>query len=102
MSDAATTSSHADPARWPWVFATIGAFSIFVVILLVAYAPKAPGPLPEGARSPEQRAALRAEVEAKQKAAYATYAWIDEKTGAVRLPVDRAMDLYLREQSAKR
>lgn len=95
MSDASSPDHSGQPV-WPWALAAIGGFAIFLVILLVAYVPQKPGAV-EGTKTPEQRKALRAEIEGKQKTAYSSYGWVDEKGGVVRVPVERAMDLYVAE-----
>ncbi len=48
------------------------------------------------------RAARLAELRGKEQTALASYGWIDEPAGVVRLPIDRAMELVVAEQGAKR
>ncbi len=87
---------------WVTFAAVIGGFAIFALILVVAYLPQKPEPLPEGARTPEQRKALLAELKGKEQNLATTYGWVDEKAGVVRLPLDRAVELTLQEINAKR
>jgi hypothetical protein len=47
--------------------------------------------------SNEGRAGRLTELRAKEKAALASYGWVDQKAGVVRLPIDRAMELTIRE-----
>ena len=100
MSDAAPSKS----GLWITFGAAIGGFAIFVVILLVAYLPKQPAPLGDGApkRSPEERKAALAELRAHEAQVSTSYAWIDQSKGVVQLPVDRAVELTLGELSAKK
>lgn len=99
MSDPTTK-----PASGSWVTlaAAIGGFAIFAIILLVAYLPKKPEPLPDGARTPDQRKAALAEMRAKEKSAAATYGWTDQANGVVRIPIERAVQLTREEINAKR
>ncbi len=53
MSDSTPSSSKS--GSWVTLAAAIGGFAIFALIVLIAYLPKKPDPLPDGARTPEQR-----------------------------------------------
>lgn len=97
MSDTPPSKS----GSWIAFVAALGGFSIFGLILLVAYLPKKPVPLAEGQRTPEQRKTALAELRAKEQSAATTYAWIDQGQGVVRLPIEEAMRLTLQELSAK-
>lgn len=81
--------------------AAVGGFVIFVVILLVAYLPKQPAPLGDGIKTPAQRKAALAELRAHDAKVATGYGWIDQSKGIVQLPVDRAMELTLRDIEAK-
>jgi len=81
--------------------AAIGGFVIFVVILLVAYLPKQPAPLGDGVKTSEQRKAALAELRAREAKVSTGYAWIDSSKGVVQLPLDRAIELTLRDIEAK-
>lgn len=74
-----------------------GVLGIFLLILFVAYLPQAPEPLPEGTLSVEERKAVLAENQARQRQAATSYGWVDQNAGVVRLPIDRAMELKLKE-----
>ena len=87
---------------WVTFAAVIGGFVIFALILTIAYLPKRPEPLPEGARTPEQRAQLLQELHAKEQKAMSSYAWVDQKAGRVQLPLDRAVELTIQELNAKK
>lgn len=82
--------------------AAIGGFAIFLLILYIAYLPQKPAPLPEGSKTPAERAATLADLRAKDKAATTTYGWIDQSKGVVRLPTDRAVELTIKELNAKK
>lgn len=82
------------------VLAVIGGFAIFAIIVLIAYLPKKPAPLADGVRTPEQRKAALAELRAKEKSASTTYAWVDQASGAVRIPVDEAVKLTIKDLEA--
>ncbi len=47
----------------------------------------------------EGRAKVLADLRQKEKAAAMTYGWIDQSNGIVRLPIDRAMALTVKEHS---
>jgi hypothetical protein len=98
MSDTASSPKN----FWVTLAAIIGGFAIFLLILFIAYLPQKPAPLPEGTKTPEERAATLADLRAKEKAAVTTYGWVDQPTGVVRLPVDRAVELTIKELNAKK
>ena len=43
-----------------------------------------------------------AELRAKELGAIATYGWVDQSAGVVRLPIERAMELVVAEQGSAR
>ena len=55
----------------------------------------------EGVLSPADRTALLAKNRQKEHADSTTYGWIDQKAGIVRLPIDRAIELTVREHAKK-
>ncbi len=97
MSDAAPSK----PSFGLTFVAAIGGFLIFVVILLVVYLPKQPAPLGDGIKTPEQRKAALAELHANEAKVSTSYAWVDQPKGVVQLPIDRAVELTLRDIEAK-
>lgn len=97
MSDA--TSSK--PGFGLTFIAAVGGFVIFVVILLVAYLPKRPEPLGDGVKTPAQRKATLAEMRAREAKIASSYGWVDQSKGVVQLPLDRAIELTLRDLEAK-
>ena len=95
-----------DPAPQSGFFvsaiAVIGGFLIFVLILVIAYLPNKPAPLPEGTKTPEERAAILSELRAKETAAAKSYGWVDQTKGVVRIPIERAMQLTVEELKTKK
>jgi hypothetical protein len=51
--------------------------------------------------TPEGRAQRLAELRAREQAEATTYGWVDQKAGIVRLPIDRAVELTVRDLSRK-
>ena len=105
MIDPNTNSAPSSPRFWAAVIATAGVFAIFVIILLIAYIPQRPDSPSVSTTSeltPAERAARLAEMQAKEKSAATTYGWANPEKTAVRLPLDRAMELTVQELNAKR
>lgn len=115
MNPPPDTSSAATESRasfWVTFLAALGCFAIFLVVLYIAYIPQrrmAPEvdlskipPEEQWKYTPEGRQAHLDEMRAREKAAATSYAWIDKSKGIVQLPIDRAMELTLRELNAGR
>ncbi len=51
--------------------------------------------------TPEGRAQRLTELRAREQAEATTYGWVDQKAGVVRLPIERAEELTLRDLSRK-
>jgi hypothetical protein len=51
--------------------------------------------------TPEARRAYLADLRAKQAKQAQSYAWVDQKKGIVQLPIDRAMDLVVKEEASR-
>lgn len=100
MSDS-TQSPSSSGSLWT-VLAAVGGFAIFALIVFIAYLPKKPAPLADGVRTPEQRKAALSELRAKEKAAATTYGWVDQPTGVVRIPIDEAVKLTIKELNAQK
>ncbi|MFA6962492.1 MAG: hypothetical protein WC205_17180 [Opitutaceae bacterium] len=102
MSDSIKTSTST--GSWVTVAAAIGGFAIFALIVFIAYLPKTPAPIPagDGVRTPEQRKVALAEMRAKEKAGSTTYGWVDQATGVVRIPIDEAIKLTIKEINSKK
>ena len=107
-----------DPPRddrtgfWVTLLAALGCFVIFLVVLLISYLPErraaaevdlAKIPAEEQWKyTPAGRLAHLEEMRARERTAQTTYAWIDRGKGVVQLPIDRAMELTLRDLNAAR
>ena len=102
MSD--SSSNFSFPHRTP-VFTTVlvlVCFALFGWLARKVYAPHAATvDKIEGVRTPADRAALLAEHKAKEHVAATTYGWVDQSAGIVRLPIDRAMELTVKEHAKK-
>jgi hypothetical protein len=101
MSDSAQFSF---PHRTP-VFTTVivlACFALFGWLARKVYVPHAATvePVP-GVLTPADRKALLADHVTKEHAAATSYAWIDQKAGTVRLPIDRAIELTVRDHAKK-
>lgn len=100
MSDSTHKSPSSDSLFT--VLAAVGGFAIFALVVFIAYLPKKPAPLADGVRTPEQRKAALTELRAKEKAAATTYGWVDQSAGVVRIPIDEAVKLTIKEINAKK
>jgi len=93
------------------VLAAVGAavvLGIFIVVYAVARRPAASTPASVGAPaeeawkfSSEGRVARLKELHAKEAAAASSYGWVDQSAGVVRLPIDRAVELTIRDFNAQ-
>lgn len=94
---------------WISTLAIIGCFLIFTIILYIAYIPHrsskgaVPGNLTEEERlernilTPEERKERLVQMRAKENSEAASYGWVDQANGVVRLPIARAVELTARE-----
>jgi len=97
---------------WVYVAAVFGCFALFLFIIYLAYLPQrektAEADLSQVSAddrwqySAEGRAARLADLRAREQTEQTTYGWVDQKTGIVRLPIDRAMQLTLQDLQAKK
>lgn len=94
MSDASSESQGSFTAT---LLAAVGGFSIFVIILVVAYLPNKVEPAGDGVKTPAERKAALAELRGKEQTAATTYGWVDKDKGVVRLPLERAVELTIQE-----
>lgn len=76
---------------------TIGGFALFLVILAFVWVDRKPETVARGGRSPEERRALLEEQREREKEMLTEYGWVDRENGVVRLPIERAMELALKE-----
>lgn len=100
MSDSSFSFPHRTPVFTAVI--VIVCFAAFGWLAKRIYVPHAADVQPvEGVRTPAERATLLDETRAKEQAAATTYAWVDEPKGIVRLPLDRAMELTVRDHAKK-
>ena len=97
-------SNFSFPHRTP-VFTTIivlACFALFGWLARKVYAPQARTvDKVEGVLTPADRRARLAEHRAKEHDESTTYGWVDQKAGIVRLPVNRAIELTVKENAKK-
>jgi len=103
MSDASSKT------LWPTAVAVLGVFAIFLLIMRVARTPvealDAPANVPAEEQwrySPEGRKSRLEELRGREAAARQGYAWVDQATGVVRIPLDRAIELTIAEANRSR
>ena len=100
MSD----SNFSFPHRTPVFTAVIVilCFAAFGWLAKRIYVPHAADVQPvEGVLSPAERRARLVELHTKEQEAATTYAWVDQPKGVVRLPIDRAIELTVRDLARK-
>jgi lysylphosphatidylglycerol synthetase-like protein (DUF2156 family) len=101
MSD--TPANFSFPHRTPVFTAAvvIVCFAAFAWLAKRIYVPHAHDVQPvEGVRTPADRARILAEHRQAERDGN-SYGWIDQKAGVVRLPIDRAIELTVRDYSKK-
>jgi hypothetical protein len=100
------------PVSLVTIVAILGTFALFLLLVDLAYLPHRPAaPQLVAAEklsddqawkaTPESRKANLLELRAKQQKQATSYGWVDQKTGVVQLPIDRAMELVVRQYGAK-
>jgi hypothetical protein len=98
------SSNFSFPHRTP-VFTTVLVLVLFALFGFLArryYAPGAARVDPiQGVMTPAERKALLLEHQDKERAAATSYAWVDQQAGTVRLPIDRAIELTVRDHAKK-
>ncbi|MEM9226705.1 MAG: hypothetical protein AAGA45_01950 [Verrucomicrobiota bacterium] len=94
MSDTAPETSHSN-----YVLSIVGALGsilLFLFIVLIAYVYMFQPP-PVDEQRTQERFAFRRDVEAKQTALTTEYAWVDQKEGVVRIPVQVAVPIAVKQ-----
>ena len=102
MSD--SSSNFSFPHRTPVFTAIIVllSFAAFAWLATRIYKPNAfTVDKVEGVKTPAERKAILAEHRSKEQADGNSYGWVDQKAGIVRLPIDQAMALIVREAAKK-
>lgn len=98
------SSNFSFPHRTP-VFTTVLVLVLFALFGFLArryYSPTSGRvDVVEGVKTPAERKALLVEHHDKERAAATSYAWVDQKAGTVRLPIDRAIELTVRDHAKK-
>ena len=98
------SSNFSFPHRTP-VFTTVLVLVLFALFGWAArkvYSPRAAHvDAVEGVKTPAERKALLVDKLAKERTDATSYAWIDQKAGTVRLPIDRAIELTVRDHAKK-
>jgi hypothetical protein len=112
MNPPPDASAPSKAGFWVTFLAVLGCFVVFLVVLYIAYLPprQAAAEVDLGRIPPEEqwkytpagRQAHLDEMRAREQAAQTAYAWIDRSKGTVQLPIDRAMELTLRDFNAAR
>jgi hypothetical protein len=80
MSDAAA-SAESKGSFTATLLAAVGGFSIFLIILVIAYLPNKAAPAGDGMKTPAERKAALAELRGKEQTAATTYGWVDKDKG---------------------
>lgn len=100
MSDTNYTFPHRTPVFTAVL--VILAFAAFGFLARKIYVPHAETvDKVEGVRSPSDRKTLLVEHRTAETAALTTYGWVDQKAGVARLPIDRAIELTVRDNVKK-
>ena len=102
MSDSSAQFSF--PHRTPVFTAlvVIVCFASFVWLAKKIYTPNADTvQAVEGVRTPDDRKKLLKEHRDKELIEATKYGWVDQKAGVVRLPIDRAIELTVRDHAKK-
>jgi hypothetical protein len=98
MSNTAPETSHSNYLFS--IFGALGSMLLFFIIILIAYV-YMQRPAPVDQQIVDNRLAKLADVTAKETALTTEYAWVDQKAGVVRVPVELAMQLAVKEIAAK-
>ncbi len=102
MSDSPAQFSF--PHRTPVFTAVIviGCFAAFAWLANKLYTPRAAVvQAVEGVRTPDDRKKLLGDHRKKESEESSKYGWVDQKAGIVRLPIDRAIELIVRDHAKK-
>lgn len=74
------------------IFACMG---IFIVIIVIAYLPNRPRPVEQGII--DERIKRLSSLNAKETETYNSYGWIDKPAGIVHIPVESAIDAFVKD-----
>lgn len=101
------------PVSLVTVLAILGCFALFLLVARYGYLPRQSAALSSipAEKLPEDQAwkathaskqAALAEHRALQLKKSTSYAWVDQKTGVVQLPIARAMELVVQDHAARK
>lgn len=83
------------------VLAVLACSALFLLAVNYVYVPRQTGAfVGDGIHTAAQRKDNLIKLRAKEQESAATYGWVDQKAGVVRLPVDRAMELTVQRYAA--
>lgn len=89
--------SNLSPARPVSLFSILAicvCLSLFLLLAYWAYLPKQTGAfIGDGVRAAEERKSNLTELRIEEAKKANSYAWIDQQSGQVQLPIERAMEL---------
>jgi hypothetical protein len=74
---------------------------VFGLLLYLTYLPDRPEGFPVGIVTPVERAARLRDLRSDESYLANRYSWVDQDKGIVRLPIERGMELTLKELSGK-
>ena len=97
-----TPNDRTEPSEMQVALSAVGFFLIlflFAGLLMAFYLRDEPKVVDRGVIA--QRTQRLTEVRQRQRALTTSYGWVDREAGIVRIPVQRAMELTLRELSAE-
>ncbi len=86
--------------RFPWM-SFLGAalfFLLFVIVMSIVYVPQRLDYNVDQIRINE-RLKILTELQSKSKKEAQSYAWVDSKAGTVSIPIQRAIDLFVKEHA---
>lgn len=106
------SDSNSRSVSWITVVVVFAGFALFYGVVTEFYRPRAstmPYNVPAEQlpadqawkATPEARRAYRADLQKDQSVDAGKYAWIDQAKGSIQLPVDRAMELAVRDLNAR-
>jgi hypothetical protein len=85
------------------ILTVLAGFALFAAVVYFVYLPRQTGPFTDdGMHTAAVRKKNLADLRAKQAQQAASYAWVDQKTGVIQLPLDVAMDLTVQKYAAKK
>jgi broad specificity polyphosphatase/5'/3'-nucleotidase SurE len=106
------SDNNSRSVSWIAVVVVFAGFAVFYGVVIELYRPRAAA-LPYNVpaeqlpadqawqATPEARLAYRAELQKGQAAQARQYAWVDQSKGTVQLPIDRAMELTVRDLNVR-